>query len=62
MYYDCQSLTALDVSKWDTSSAAIMNSIFESMEGLTTLNISSFDFTNVTNFNSIFQILNLYQI
>ena len=55
MFYNCNSLTSLDISSFDTSNVTNMGRMFFSCNGLTELNVSSFDTSNVTNMNAMFQ-------
>ena len=55
MFYDCNALTTLDVSKFDTSSVTNMDSMFYGCNGLTTLDLSNFNTTNVKNMSNMFQ-------
>ena len=49
MFYDCNTLTTLDLSGWDTSNVLEMRSMFRSCDNLTELNLSGWDTSNVTN-------------
>ena len=40
MFYDCSSLTSLDLSKWDTSKVTNMNNMFNNCSSLETLDLS----------------------
>lgn len=54
MFYYCSKLTALDVSKFDTSNVTNMGSMFSACYSLTALDVSKFNTSNVTNMNSMF--------
>ena len=54
MFYWCSRLTALDVSRFDTSKVTDMTSMFENCSGLTSLDISHFNTSNVTNMRGMF--------
>ncbi len=54
MFYECSSLTTLDLSNLDTSRVTSMNSMFGSCSGLGTLDLSSFDTSRVTSMGSMF--------
>ena len=56
MFYNCDSLTSLDLSNWDTSKVTKMISMFYYCLGLTTLDsISNWDTSNVTNMGQMFK-------
>lgn len=48
MFYNCNKLTDLDLSKFDTSQVTNMNAMFHSCGSLTSLNVSKFDTSQVT--------------
>jgi len=54
MFRDCSSLTALDVSNFDTSSVTNMLEMFRDCSSLTTLDVSSFDTSSVTTMALMF--------
>ena len=54
MFYNCPSLTSLDVSGFDTSSVADMGEMFRDCSSLTSLDVSGFDTSAVTNMSFIF--------
>ena len=54
MFYNCNNLTQLDVSNWDTSKVTTMYSMFGVCNKLTSLDVSNFDTSNITNMNSMF--------
>lgn len=49
MFYDCRSLTSLDLSNFDTSNVTNMSSMFENCSGLTSLDLSNWRTSNVTD-------------
>ena len=53
MFYGCESLGEIDLSKLDTSQATNMNSMFADCH-VQDLDLSGFDTSNVTNMNSMF--------
>ena len=54
MFYECRTLTSLDLSSFNTSAVTNMSSMFSSCSALTSLNLSSFDTSAVTNMSSMF--------
>ena len=54
MFYYCQSLTALDLSNFDTSNVTDMRYMFNECSKLTNLDLSNFDTSKVTGMNSMF--------
>jgi len=54
MFNDCESLTTLDLSNFNTSNVTNMRSMFNDCESLTTLDLSNFNTSNVTNMRSMF--------
>ena len=48
-FYNCNSLTYLDVSKWDTSKVTNMFFMFTNCNKLTSLDVSKWDTSKVTN-------------
>ena len=54
MFYNCQFLTSLDVSGFDTSKVTNMSYMFYNCRGLTSLDVSSFDTSSVTAMNGMF--------
>ena len=54
MFDNCQSLTNLDLSNFDTSKVTTMSSMFSDCLSLTTLDVSSFDTSNVTTMSNMF--------
>lgn len=53
-FYECRSLTSLDLSYFDTSKVTNMNRMFEDCSSLTSLDVSNFDTSNVTDMNYMF--------
>ena len=63
MFYDCSSLTSLDVSGFNTANVTNMDNMFSRCSGLTSLDVSGFNTTNVTNMYRLFyQCFNLASI
>ena len=54
MFCNCQSLTNLDMSNFDTSNVTSMEWMFGNCLSLTTLDVSSFDTSNVTSMDNMF--------
>ena len=54
MFYGCEKLTSLDVSKWNTSRVTDMSLMFSSCESLAGLDVSNFDTSKVTNMGNMF--------
>ena len=54
MFYDCRSLTTLDLSNFRTSSITNMDNIFLNCQQLISLNIQNVDASNVEHMNRIF--------
>lgn len=54
MFYNCKSLTALDLSVFDTTKVTSMRSMFCGCNKLTLLDLSSFNTSNVTTHTFIF--------
>ena len=54
MFYNCASLTSLDVSNFDTRNVTDMKEMFNYCEGLSTIDVSSFNTENVTNMTAMF--------
>ena len=54
MFYNCSSLTSLDISSFDTREVTNMGSMFESCSSLTSLDLSNFNTSKVTNMNYMF--------
>lgn len=61
VFYDCRSLTSIDVSKWVTSKATRMRKMFNGCFSLTSLDVSNFDTSNVTDMGGMFEDLNSLQ-
>lgn len=55
MFYNCSSLTSLDLSSFNTKNVTDMSYMFWDCYDLTSLDISSFNTANVTNMNIMFQ-------
>ena len=54
MFYQCNALTSLDLSSFDTSSVTDMYRMFSNCSSLTSLDLSNFDTSNVTNMYGMF--------
>ena len=54
MFYGCDGLTSLDVSKFNTQKVENMHAMFSWCEGLNSLNLSNFDTQNVEYMNNMF--------
>ena len=48
VFWDCNSLTSIDLSNFNTSNATDMNNMFAGCSSLTALDLSNFDTSNVT--------------
>ena len=54
MFYECENLTTLDVSNFNTSNVTDMSNMFWNCNNLTTLDVSNFNTSNVTAMNNMF--------
>ena len=54
MFYDCSSLTSLNVSNFNTSKVTNMSDMFAGCSGLKELKVSNFNTSKVTSMNSMF--------
>ena len=54
MFEECEALTSLDVSNFDTRNVIIMSGLFNDCCELTTLDVSNFDTRNVTSMYNMF--------
>ena len=54
MFWDCESLTALDLSTFDTSKVTEMKGMFAGCKSLTALDLSRFDTAMVRDMEDIF--------
>ena len=54
MFWNCQSLTNLDVSNFDTTNVTVMTGMFMGCQSLTNLDVSKFNTTNVKNMGAMF--------
>ena len=54
MFYDCSSLTSLDLSRFNTSNVRSMSGMFDGCNNLTSLNLSSFNTSNVRSMGGMF--------
>lgn len=55
MFYNCTSLTSLDLSSFNTSNVTNMNWMLCNCSSLTDLDLSSFDTSNITNMSYMFK-------
>lgn len=58
MFYNCRSLTSLDLSHFDTSNVTDMRGIFSGCTSLTTLDLSGWDTGCVTSMSGMFHFCN----
>ena len=54
MFNDCNKLTSLDLSNFDTSNVTNMTSMFNNCRALTSLDVSNFNTSKVTDMSSMF--------
>ena len=54
MFYECSSLTSLDLSNFNTNNVTSMYCMFSDCSSLTSLNLSNFNTNNVTNMSYMF--------
>ena len=54
MFYGCNSLISLDLSSWNTSNVANMNSMFYNCSSLTSLTLSGWVISDATNTGTMF--------
>ncbi|MQO00500.1 BspA family leucine-rich repeat surface protein [Segatella copri] len=54
MFFNCSSLTSLDVTHFNTAKVTNMNSMFECCSSLTSLDVTYFNTANVTGMNNMF--------
>ena len=54
MFYECSSLTSLNLSNFDTSKVTDMEYMFSGCSSLTSLNLSNFDTSKVINMDHMF--------
>lgn len=54
-FYNCQNLTSLDVSGFDTANVTNMSHMFDRCSKLANLDVSNFDTSNVTNMSGMFE-------
>lgn len=55
MFYDCQNITVIDLSRFDTANVTDMTGIFCGCSSLTSLNLSNCDMAKVSNFADFFK-------
>ena len=54
MFYNCSSLTSLDVSRFSTSNVTNMDQMFFNCRSVTALDVSAWNTSNVTNMHNMF--------
>ena len=54
MFYECNSLTTIDLSNFNTQNVTNMHSMFCECNSLTTIDLSNFSTQNVTNMSCMF--------
>jgi surface protein len=54
MFFGCEELTSLDLSKFNTSNVTNMSGMFDSCSGLTNLDVSKFNTSKVENMSDMF--------
>ena len=54
MFYNCSSLTSIDVSHFDTRNVTNMKSLFQLCSSLTSIDVSNFDTRNATTMDNMF--------
>ena len=60
MFWDCKSLTNINLSKFNTHNATNMSHMFCLCESIENINLSNFDTQNVTDMSSMLLFVNLY--
>ena len=55
MFYNCNKLTELDISNWNTSNVTNMQSMFKGCTNLTSLNVNNLDTSKTTSMLSMFR-------
>ena len=58
MFYDCSSLTSLNLSNFNTNNVTNMSHMFFKCSSLTSLNLSNFNTNNVTDMSHMFSGMN----
>ena len=54
MFFECSSITSLDLNSFNTSNVTNMRSMFSKCSSLTSLDLSNFNTSNVTDMNGMF--------
>ena len=54
LFSECNNITSIDLSQYNTHNVTHMNSLFNNCKSLTHLNLSNFDTQNVINMNNMF--------
>ena len=55
MFYGCEALTTIDLSKFNTANVTNMEAMFRRCSALTSLNLTSFNTAKVTNMRAMFE-------
>ena len=58
MFYNCSSLTSLNLSNFNTNNVTNMGYMFFNCSSLTSLNLSNFNTNNVTDMSAMFSGIN----
>ena len=58
MFCDCNKLTSLNLSNFNTNNVNNMSCMFNNCSSLTSLNLSNFNTNNVNNMSCMFDCLN----
>ncbi len=59
MFYNCSSLTSLDLSNFNTLNVNNMNSMFYNCSSLSSLNLINFNTNNIKNIPHIYNITSI---
>ena len=54
MFYNCSSLTSINLSNFNTDNATDVNYMFDGCYSLTSINLSNFNTNNVTDMSHMF--------
>ena len=55
MFYGCNNITEIDLTKFDTSEVTDMSNMFEFCSSITSINVSNFNTKKVTRMNEMFR-------